>query len=217
MAGPGPGSGSRRVVVAITGASGSAYGVRLLQHLRLLPEVEVHLVVSRSGSLTLSQETCLSPADLKEMADVTHRVTDVGASIASGSFGVHAMVVAPCSIRTLSAVAYCQSSDLISRAADVTLKEGRQLVLMVRETPLHLGHLRAMTAAAEAGAVIMPPVPALYEHPASVGELIDNTVRRVIERIGLTGTADVWQGIQPVSALGRTTSPSQPCQGIEER
>jgi len=201
MAAGSPGSSRRRVVVAITGASGSAYGVRLLQHLQLLDDVEVHLVVSRSGSLTLSQETSLSPRDLRGMADVSHRATDVGASIASGSFGVYAMVVAPCSIRTLSAVAYCQSSDLISRAADVTLKEGRQLVLMVRETPLHLGHLRAMTAAAEAGAIIMPPVPALYERPADVGELIDSTVRRVIERIGLTATADVWQGIQPTSAV----------------
>lgn len=200
MTAPSPGSGRRRVVVAITGASGSAYGVRLLRHLKVLPDTEVHLVVSRSGSLTLSQETGLSLADLKDMADVTHRVTDVGASIASGSFGVHAMVVAPCSIRTLSAIAHCQSADLISRAADVTLKEGRQLVLMVRETPLHLGHLRAMTAAAEAGAIIMPPVPALYERPADIGELIDNTVRRVIERIGLTNTADVWQGIQSASA-----------------
>jgi flavin prenyltransferase len=199
MAAPSPGRDRRRVVVAITGASGSAYGVRLLHHLKLLPDVEVHLVVSRSGALTLSQEMGLTLRDLREMADLTHRVTDVGASIASGSFGVHAMVVAPCSVRTLSAIAYCQSSDLISRAADVTLKEGRQLVLMVRETPLHLGHLRAMTAAAEAGAIIMPPVPALYEHPADVGELVDNTVRRVIERIRLTETKDAWQGIRPAA------------------
>jgi flavin prenyltransferase len=193
-------AGRKRVVVAITGASDSAYGVRLLQHLTMLPDLETHLVVSHSGCLTLSQEMELSLPDLKAMADVTHRVTDVGASIASGSFGVHAMVVAPCSIRTLSAIAYCQSADLISRA-DVTLKEGRQLVLMVRETPLHLGHLRAMTAAAEAGAIIMPPVPALYERPADVGELIDNTVRRVTERIR-------W----PTPRMrGRASSPPQPC------
>lgn len=184
----------RRVIVAITGASGAAYGVSVLRQLRSLEEIEVHLVVSRSGGLTLAHETGMSVREVRSLADVHHNVADVGATIASGSFSVYGMVVAPCSIKTLSAIANSYSTDLITRAADVTLKEGRRLILMVREAPLHIGHLRAMLAAAEAGAVIMPPVPALYEHPASVAELVDHTARRAIERLGLIAPSDSWRG-----------------------
>ncbi|GEL23147.1 flavin prenyltransferase UbiX [Pseudonocardia sulfidoxydans NBRC 16205] len=182
--------------MAVTGASGSVYGVTLLRILRERDDLETHLVVSRSGALTLRQETGLSPADVHALADVVHRPADVGASIASGSFATVGMVVAPCSIRTLSAIAYCDTADLVSRAADVTLKEGRPLVLMVRETPLHLGHLRAMTAAAEAGAVIAPPVPAFYHPPRDVEDLVEHSVRRVLDRLGLDGGSREWAGLR---------------------
>ena len=195
----------RRVVVAITGASGAIYGVTLLRLLRE-HDVEIHLVVSRSAVLTLKQETGLTLADVHALSDVVHRPIDIGASIASGSFRTVGMVVAPCSIRTLSAIAYCNTDDLIGRAADVTLKEGRPLVLMVRETPLHVGHLRAMTAAAEAGAVIAPPVPAFYHPPRNVAELVEHTVRRVIDRLGLDGSTCEWQGLRTGEAPGEPAS-----------
>ncbi|OLF05969.1 3-octaprenyl-4-hydroxybenzoate carboxy-lyase [Actinophytocola xinjiangensis] len=185
-----------RVVVAMTGASGAPYGVRMLRVLRELPDVETHLVISRSAALTIAQECGgLTPADVADLADVTHRPSAVGATIASGSYPVDAMLVAPCSIKTLSAIAHCHADDLIPRAADVCLKEGRPLVLMVRETPLHLGHLRAMTAATEAGAVIMPPVPAFYTLPATVDDLVDHSVRRALVRAGVAAAAPrPWDG-----------------------
>jgi 4-hydroxy-3-polyprenylbenzoate decarboxylase len=184
-------------VVAITGASGAVYGVRLLSLLREMPSVETHLIVSKAGATTIRHELGRSVSQVAELADVHHSVGAIGASIASGSFPVRAMFVAPCSIKTLSAVANCASADLVARAADVTLKEGRPLLLLVRETPLHLGHLRLMTAAAEMGAVIVPPVPAFYAHPKTVEDLVDHTVRRLIARAGLDGpSVRPWTGLR---------------------
>ena len=189
-------SGARpRLIVGISGASGVAYGVRTLDALRELG-VESHLVVTRAALLTLSQETDLSADDLMGRADVTHRLNDVGASIASGSFRTMGMIVAPCSVRTMSEIATGVTSTLLTRAADVTLKERRRLVLMVRETPLHLGHLRTMTALAEMGAVIAPPLPALYAKPASIEEMIDQSVGRALDLFGLDWTpVRRWSGM----------------------
>jgi 4-hydroxy-3-polyprenylbenzoate decarboxylase len=185
------------VVVAITGASGSVYGVRLLELLREVERYEVHLVLSAAGALTLGQETKWTPSDVTRLADVVHKPSEIGASIASGSCPVAAMIIAPCSIKTLSAVATCDSRDLVSRAADVCLKEGRPLLLMLRETPLHLGHLRLMTAAAEAGAIIAPPVPAFYAQPASLEEMVDFSARRALARVGLDEFAPAgWTGLR---------------------
>lgn len=173
-----------RLVVGVSGASGVAYGVRVLDALRDLG-VESHLVVTRAALLTLSQETDLTPDDLTGRADVTHRLNDVGAAIASGSFRTLGMIVAPCSVRTMSEIATGVTSTLLTRAADVVLKERRPLVLMVRETPLHLGHLRTMTALTEMGAVIAPPVPAFYARPASIDEMVDQSVGRALDLFGL--------------------------------
>ncbi len=168
------------MVVAITGASGVIYGVRLLAALRDQP-LETHLVLSKSGALTLAYETDLKVAEVEAMADVVHRPDDMGAAISSGSFRTMGMIVAPCSIRTMGEIATGVTTTLVSRAADVTLKERRRLVLMVRETPLHAGHLRSMTALAEMGAVIAPPVPAFYAGPQTVDDLIDHSVGRVLD------------------------------------
>jgi 4-hydroxy-3-polyprenylbenzoate decarboxylase len=185
----------RRVVVGITGASGTAIGLRVLKVLRELPDVEVHLVVSSAGMRTLRYECDVTPGEVRELAHVYHRTKDIGASIASGSFDVHSMLVVPCSIKTLSAVATGYTDDLVSRAADVCLKEGRPLLLMVRETPLHLGHLRSMVAVTEAGAIIAPPVPAFYPRPESVDDLIDHVARRALARVGLWELApEEWKG-----------------------
>lgn len=190
------GAARRRVTVAVTGASGSIYGLRLLELLRSELELEIHLVVSQAGAVTIRHELDMSVKDLAELADVVHPVKAVGASIASGSYPVEAMFVAPCSVRTLSAVALSNSSDLISRAADVMLKEGRPLLLLLRETPLHLGHLRLMTSAAELGAVIMPPVPAFYSHPRTIEDIVEHTVRRMVARAGIAaGPVPAWQGV----------------------
>lgn len=186
---------NRRVIVAISGASGAMYGIRLLEILRTDPEVETHLVVSAAARLTIAQETDWEMDDILSLADVVYAPDDVGAPIASGSCVVAGMVVAPCSIKTLSAVANSYSADLISRAADVQLKEGRPLLLLVRETPLHAGHLRLMTQAAELGAIIMPPVPNWYARPATVDEIINHTLGRALLRLGLDGeTYHRWQG-----------------------
>lgn len=187
---------SRRIVVAITGASGVAYGVRILELLAEVAHIETHLIVSSSGAVTLWHELRRELSSVLALADVVHRPADIGASIASGSFETAGMIVAPCSIKTLSAIASCYSDNLVSRAADVTLKEGRPLVLMVRETPLHVGHLRLMMAAAEAGAVIAPPVPALYNRPSSVDEVIDHSARRALARLGLRVGGRQWRGLQ---------------------
>ena len=160
------------------------YGVRMLAALREQP-VETHLVLSRNGALTLAYETSLKVAEVEAMADVVHRADDMGAPIASGSFQTMGMIVAPCSVRTMSEIASGVTASLVSRAADVTLKERRRLVLMVRETPLHLGHLRTMTALAEMGAVIAPPVPAFYAGPQSIDALVDHSVGRVLDLFGL--------------------------------
>jgi flavin prenyltransferase len=184
------------VTVAISGASGAVYGIRTLELLAASAAFEVHLIASKSAALTIKSECGRSVRDVERLADVVHRPTDIGASIASGSFPVTAMLVVPCSIKTLSAIAYCTTSDLISRAGDVCLKEGRPLLLMVRETPLHLGHLRAMTLAAEAGAIIAPPVPAFYQRPVTVEEIVEHTVGRALARVGLPGFAPKeWGGI----------------------
>jgi 4-hydroxy-3-polyprenylbenzoate decarboxylase len=186
----------RRLVVGISGASGVTYGVRALDALRELG-VESHLVVTRAALLTLSQETDLSADDLTGRADVVHKLNDVGASIASGSFRTMGMLVAPCSVRTMGEIATGVTSTLLTRAADVMLKERRPLVLMVRETPLHLGHLRTMTALAEMGAVIAPPLPAFYARPASIAEIVDQSVGRALDVFGLDWAAvKRWDGLK---------------------
>lgn len=177
----------RRVVVGITGASGSIYGIRLLEKLRDTPDLEVHLVISASGKRTLAEETSCTVKQVEALAHVVYDDRDVGASLASGSFRIAGMIVAPCSIKTLSALATGHADTLIARAGDVTLKEGRPLLVLVRETPLHLGHLRQMTALAEMGGIVFPPVPAFYTRPRSVDEIVDHTVARVLQRMGLGG------------------------------
>lgn len=179
-----PEQASRRAVVGISGASGVVYGVRALDALRELG-VESHLVVSRAAALTLAQETDLTLAELSAKASATYRVGDVGAAIASGSFRTLGMIIAPCSVRTMSEIATGVTSSLLTRAADVTLKERRPLVLMVRETPLHLGHLRTMAQLAEMGAIIAPPLPAFYVKPTSVEDLVDQSVGRALDLLGL--------------------------------
>ena len=190
-----------RLVVGVSGASGAAYGVRVLDACRELG-VETHLVASRAAALTLKQETGLSLADLAAKASVTHRVGDVGAAIASGSFRTLGMIVAPCSVRTMSEIATGVTSSLLTRAADVTLKERRPLVLMVRESPLHLGHLRTLVRLAEMGAIIAPPLPALYIKPDSVAAMIDQSVGRCLDLFGLAwGQVRRWgEDVGPLEA-----------------
>lgn len=199
MSTPLPGRPPRRVIVAITGASGAVYGVRLLQALRAAQDVESHLLVSPAGVMNLQHELDMSRADIEALADVPHNVRDIGATIASGSFRAHAMVVAPCSMRTLAAVAHGYADNLITRAADVTLKERRRLVLMVREAPLNLAHLRNMTAVTEMGGIVFPPVPAFYQKPRTVQELVDHTVGRVLDLIDVPEVVEAlsppWPGL----------------------
>jgi len=186
----------RRLIVGISGASGVTYGVRTLDALRELG-VESHLVVTRAALLTLSQETGLSADDLMARADVSHRLNDVGAAIASGSFRTMGMIIAPCSVRTMSEIATGVTSTLLTRAADVALKERRPLVLMVRETPLHLGHLRTMTSLAEMGAILAPPLPAFYARPDSIAEMVDQSVGRALDLFGLDWSAvRRWDGLK---------------------
>ncbi len=183
-----------RLIVGITGASGAILGIRLLEALRPTP-IETHLVLSGSAPLTIQQETDWRVEDVLSLADVSYDFHDVGAAIASGSFTTMGMVIIPCSIKTLSAVANSYTDDLISRAADVTLKEGRQLVLVVRETPYHPGHLRLMSEAAAAGAIIFPPIPAFYTRPRSMEDIINNTVGRILARLGIENDLyQEWQG-----------------------
>jgi flavin prenyltransferase len=170
----------RRLVIGISGASGVVYGVRLLEVLRPT-DIETHLVVSKAAEMTLAYETGRKLADLTAMADHVHAAQDLGAAISSGSFKTIGMIVAPCSIRSLSEIAWGTTTSLLTRAADVVLKERRRLVLMVRETPLHLGHLRAMVAAAENGAIILPPVPGFYALPTSVADIVDQSVGRALD------------------------------------
>ncbi|BBK30521.1 4-hydroxy-3-polyprenylbenzoate decarboxylase [Stella humosa] len=175
---------NRRLVVGISGASGIIYGVRLLEVLRDTP-IETHLVMTRSAEVTLAYEMARKVADVHALADVVHKADDMGAAISSGSFRTLGMVVAPCSVRSMSEIASGVTAGLLSRAADVVLKERRRLILLVRETPLHVGHLRTMTQLAEMGAVIMPPVPAFYARPASIDELVDHTVGRALDLLDL--------------------------------
>jgi len=185
-------SGRPRLIVGISGASGVIYGARLLELLRPLP-VETHLVISRAAEVTLALETDLKPAIVRSRADVVHAIGDLAAPISSGSFRTIGMVVAPCSIRSMAEIASGVTTTLLSRAADVVLKERRRLVLLVRETPLHTGHLRTMTALSEMGAVIAPPVPAFYAKPQTLTEMIDQTLGRVLDLYGLdTGAVRRW-------------------------
>jgi flavin prenyltransferase len=170
----------RRLVVGISGASGVVYGVRLLQLLRHAG-VETHLVMTKTAEVTFAYESVLKIAEVRALAHVTHRIDDMGAAISSGSFPTNGMVVAPCSIRSMSEIATGVTTTLLTRAADVTLKERRRLVLMVRETPLHTGHLRTMTALSEMGAIIAPPVPAFYARPDTIADMVDHTVGRVLD------------------------------------
>lgn len=188
-----------RLVVGISGASGVIYGIRMLQTLRRIG-VESHLVVSRSAEVTLAHESSMKVAELRALADVSYAAADIGAAVSSGSFRTLGMVVAPCSVRTMSEIASGVTSTLLTRAADVALKERRRLVLMVRETPLHLGHLRTMTALAEMGAVIAPPVPAFYAKPQGIDDLVDHSVGRVLDLFGLdAGNLRRW-GERPEEA-----------------
>ena len=188
---------TRRLIVAITGASGAVYGVRLLQLLRQAADVRTHLVVTPAGWMNIDHELKRPRRELEALADTVHAVRDVGASIASGSFQTDGMVVAPCSMRTLGSIAHGLSDNLVTRAADVVLKERRRLVLMVRETPLNLAHLRNMIAVTEMGGVVFPPVPAFYNRPASVDELVDHTVGRVLDLVGVSqALAPEWQGLK---------------------
>jgi 4-hydroxy-3-polyprenylbenzoate decarboxylase len=185
----------KRVVVGISGASGSVYGIRLLELLRKDPSVEVHLVVSASAKRTLVEETDYSVRQVESLAHVVYDDRDVGASLASGSFLTAGMIIAPCSVKTLAALASSHADTLLSRAGDVTLKEGRPLLVLVREAPLHLGHLRQMVALAEMGGIVFPPVPAFYQRPKTVGEIVDHTVARVLARMGLRHEAIAeWTG-----------------------
>ena len=204
--------GPPRVIVAITGASGVTYGVRALE---LLADcgVETHLVITRSGIATLSHETDLTARHVKDLAAVVHSPSDLGASISSGSFPVAGMLVAPCSVRTLSGIANSYDEDLVVRAADVTLKERRRLVLLLRETPLHAGHLRLMAQATEAGAVVMPPVPAFYSRPTTIQDIVDDTVYRALDLLGLPLEHDRrWTGAArgPTPVLAQHQAQSGP-------
>ncbi|MBA3590595.1 UbiX family flavin prenyltransferase [Methylibium sp.] len=188
----------KRLIVAITGASGTIYGVRLLQLLRRMPDWETHLVMSASGALTASQEVDMKRTDIEALANVVHNVKDIGAAVSSGSFRTAGMVIAPCSMKTLAVVANGLADNLISRAADVVLKERRRLVLMARETPLNLAHLRNMTAITEMGGIVFPPVPAFYARPNSLEAMVDHTVGRVLDLFDIEHHDLVcrWEGLQ---------------------
>jgi 4-hydroxy-3-polyprenylbenzoate decarboxylase len=192
-----------RLVVGISGASGAIYGVRLLELLQKLP-VETHLVVSRAAEMTLAYELDLKPPAVRALADVSYRIGDIGAAIASGSFQTMGMVVAPCSIHSMAEIATGVTSTLLTRAADVTLKERRRLVLMLRETPLHSGHLRNMLALSEMGAIVAPPVPAFYVRPKSVADIVDHSLGRVLDLFGLdTGRVHRWGESAPKGGKGK--------------
>ena len=197
--GPGEPGSTRpyRLIVGITGASGVVYGVRLLEVLRPLPSVETYLVMTPAAARTLNFETEVGRTEVEALADVTFRIGDIAASISSGSFPVDAMIVVPCSMGTLSAIATSASDNLLERAADVTLKERRRLILVPRESPLHLGHLRRMVEVTEMGAVVCPPMPAFYSHPSTISDLVDHTVGRLLDLLGIDPGRDLvgrWAG-----------------------
>ncbi|EGT5681343.1 UbiX family flavin prenyltransferase [Cronobacter turicensis] len=187
----------KKIIVGISGASGAIYGIRLLQTLRAVPDVETHLIMSQAARQTLALETDMSVRDVQALADINHDARDIAASVSSGSFKTDGMIILPCSIKTLSGIVNSYTDGLLTRAADVVLKERRRLVLCVRETPLHLGHLRLMTQAAELGAIIMPPMPAFYHRPQTLDEVINQTVNRALDQLDITLPADLftrWPG-----------------------
>ncbi|MES2257688.1 MAG: UbiX family flavin prenyltransferase [Pseudomonadota bacterium] len=188
----------KRLVIAITGASGAVYGIRMLQVLSQLDDWESHLVMSASGALTATHELDMRKSEIEELADVVHNVRDIGASIASGSFLCDGMIIAPCSMRTLAAVAHGLADNLVTRAADVMLKERRRLVLLARETPLNLAHLRNMTAVTELGAIVCPPVPAFYNRPQTIEDIVAHTVGRTLDLFDVphAGLVQRWGGIR---------------------
>lgn len=186
----------KRLIVAITGASGAIYGVRLLQHLRARGGIETHLLLSAAGVLNVHQELGQKRGDVERLADVVHNVNDAAASIASGSFQTAGMVIAPCSVKTLAAVAHGYADNLVARAADVCLKERRKLVLLVREAPLTLAHIRNMEAVTLMGGIVFPPVPAFYQRPASIEALVDASLARVLDLLGIENDlAPRWPGL----------------------
>ncbi|MCE3232303.1 MAG: 3-octaprenyl-4-hydroxybenzoate carboxy-lyase [Rickettsiaceae bacterium] len=186
-----------RLIIGISGASGAVYGLRLLQALKST-DIETHLVISKAGHITISQELGLKISDVNQLADWCYNVDDIGAAISSGSFKTMGMVIAPCSVKTMSEIATGVTSNLLSRAADVILKERRKLVLCVRETPFHLGHLRTMTSLAEMGAVIVPPLPAFYPNPQSVDDIVNHSVGRILDLFDLENDlVKRWQGLKP--------------------
>jgi 4-hydroxy-3-polyprenylbenzoate decarboxylase len=186
---------TKRVVVALTGASGAIYGIRTLEVLQGLPDIETHLILSAGARATIALETDATVAEVAALADVVHQPTNLAAPISSGSFRAHGMIVAPCSVKTLSSVANCHGDNLIARAADVMLKERRPLILLFRETPLHTGQIRLMLLASEAGAIVMPPVPAFYHRPSTIDDIVDQTVGRALDQLDIE--ADIvqrWEG-----------------------
>ena len=186
--------GMKRLIIAITGASGAIYGVRALQMLRGIDGWESHLIVSPAALQTIAEEVEMSAPDVRALADHVHNHKDVGASLASGSFRTEGMLIAPCSVKTLSGVAHCYAEDLVVRAADVCLKERRRVVLLLRETPLHAGHIALMAQATASGAVIMPPVPAFYTKPASIDDVVDQTMARALDLFGIEpGVMKRWK------------------------
>lgn len=187
----------KRLIIGISGASGVIYGVRMLEVLHGVPDIETHLIMSNAARQTLALETDLQLRDVQSLADVVHDARDIAASISSGSFKTAGMVILPCSMKTLSGIVHSYTDNLLTRAADVVLKERRRLVLCVRETPLHLGHLRMMTTAAELGAIVMPPVPAFYHRPQTLQDIVDQTVNRVIDQFDIEISQDLftrWDG-----------------------
>ena len=187
-----------RLIIGITGATGVIYAVRLLQVLRESTQIETHLIISEAGIMSLHQEVGMKKKELEALADVIYNVRDIGAAIASGSFQTMGMIVAPCSMKTLASVGLGLSENLISRAADVTLKERRRLVMLVRETPLNLAHLRNMTAVTEMGGIFFPPVPSFYQHPATIAEMVDHSVGRVLDLFNISHQlTPEWLGLKP--------------------
>ncbi len=198
----------RRVVVGISGSTGSIYGIRLLQVLQTIPDVESHVIITPAAKRTLVHETEYSVSQVEALADVLYDYRDIGAALASGSFRTFGMIIAPCSVKTVSALATCYADNLLTRAGDVTLKEGRPLIVAVRETPLHLGHLRMLTQLAEMGGIIYPPLPAFYQRPKTLEDIISHTVGGILERIGLPcrGLVQEWRGTRPApSEAGHET------------
>jgi flavin prenyltransferase len=186
-----------RLVVGMSGASGVIYGIRMLEVLRNVPDVETHLIMSRAARQTITLESDWDPAKVEELADAVYKFGDIAAAPSSGSFRLDAMVVVPCSMKTLAAITYSLSDNLLTRAADVTLKERRRLIVVPRETPLHLGHLRAMTQLTEMGAILVPPMPAFYHRPSSVDDIVNQTVGRLLDLLGITPAEELferWRG-----------------------